>query len=100
MMKALRGFVSILLAGGSAGCNGLADNAFDIPRASTTPVRVSADHRFVAISSGFFHTCAIDTSGRAWCWGDNSYQQAGQVGGILGDGHVTQTVYPVAVVAG
>ncbi len=51
---------------------------YSIPRAVTRPVKVSGDQRFADISSGYFHSCAIDNAGRAWCWGDNLYKQAGQ----------------------
>jgi len=27
--------------------------------------------RYVAVDAGRDHSCAIDTNGRAWCWGDN-----------------------------
>lgn len=33
--------------------------------------------QFIAISAGGHHACALDTEGRAWCWGSN---QAGAVG--------------------
>ncbi|HEX2721313.1 MAG TPA: hypothetical protein VHM24_00235 [Gemmatimonadaceae bacterium] len=51
---------------------------YDIPRAVTHPAEVSGDHTFSVISSGFFHSCALDLDGRAWCWGDNLYRQTGQ----------------------
>lgn len=50
---------------------------FDIPRAVTKPIAAASGHRFVSLSSGFFHSCAIDAEGRAWCWGDNQYRQSG-----------------------
>jgi hypothetical protein len=34
-------------------------------------------HRFVVISGGDYHACAIDANGGGWCWGMNT---AGQVG--------------------
>ena len=39
-------------------------------------------HRFVSISSGWSHACAIDVNGGGWCWGRNSEGQvgAGEVG--------------------
>jgi alpha-tubulin suppressor-like RCC1 family protein len=54
------------------------NDTYDIPRAVTRPIPVSGTQRFSVVSSGFMHTCAIDTSGSAWCWGDNRYQQTGQ----------------------
>jgi len=42
------------------------------------------------VSSGGTHTCAIDNSGRVWCWGDNSYGQ-------IGDGTTTGRLSPVNV---
>jgi alpha-tubulin suppressor-like RCC1 family protein len=38
--------------------------------------------QFVAVSAGRYHACAIDTIGRGWCWGDNSYGQAGSGAGV------------------
>ncbi|MFO0660582.1 MAG: Ig-like domain-containing protein [Polyangiaceae bacterium] len=45
----------------------------------STPAAVSGDHSFVSITTGLYHSCAIDTEGAAWCWGD-------QDGGELGNG--------------
>src|SRR5690606_12522227 len=41
---------------------------------SPTPVRVEAapDMKFVAISAGDSHTCAVATTGDAYCWGNGS----------------------------
>ena len=44
---------------------------------SAKPVRVLSDQVFTAITAGGEHTCALDASGRAWCWGKND---AGQLG--------------------
>jgi hypothetical protein len=33
--------------------------------------------RYSALDAGFRHTCAIDTSGAVWCWGDNGSRQLG-----------------------
>ncbi len=32
---------------------------------------------WVQVATGFSHTCALDSNGNIWCWGDNSYYQAG-----------------------
>jgi alpha-tubulin suppressor-like RCC1 family protein len=57
------------------------------------PVRVAGDHRFIQISSSAFHTCAVTSTGRAWCWGRNFY-------GVIGDGTSTYRYTPRAVVDG
>ncbi|MCA0295793.1 MAG: hypothetical protein LCH96_10900 [Actinobacteria bacterium] len=58
---------------------------------STTPVRVYGLGTNVAsISAGWASTCAVTTTGKVWCWGDNSYGQ-------LGDGTTTDSLQPVAV---
>jgi alpha-tubulin suppressor-like RCC1 family protein len=52
-----------------------------------TPVRAQADASFVAVTAGGLHTCAIDTSHRAWCWG----------AAPLGDGTMTTRSVPTKV---
>ena len=57
----------------------------------TAPVAVSGGHPFTSVSAGGSHTCAIDPSGQAWCWGHDAEGQ-------LGDGWVWErTGLPVAV---
>ena len=44
---------------------------------SETPVLVASTVAFALIGSGGGHTCALDASGAAWCWGDNTNAQVG-----------------------
>ncbi len=30
-----------------------------------------------AIAAGYYHTCVLDSLGRVWCWGDNTFGQLG-----------------------
>lgn len=65
---------------------------------SYTPLAVSqgvipAGVNFTAIASGEFHTCAIATNDRAYCWGYNP-------NGQLGNGTTTNSSTPVAVSQG
>ncbi len=41
------------------------------------PVQVAGGHSYTTLSAGYEHSCGLDTSGAAWCWGRDS---AGQVG--------------------
>ena len=41
------------------------------------PQAVLGGHTFTALSAGFEHACALDTDGKAWCWGNNTYGQLG-----------------------
>jgi alpha-tubulin suppressor-like RCC1 family protein len=42
---------------------------------------------FEVLSAGFFHTCAVDTLGVVYCWGDNK-------DGALGNGTTVAQVFP------
>jgi alpha-tubulin suppressor-like RCC1 family protein len=61
--------------------------------AAATPVAVASSSGFVAISSGFWHTCGITTAGAALCWGSND-------NGQLGTGNTQSHSRPVAVSGG
>ena len=58
---------------------------------STTPIDLGTGRTAVALSAGFYHTCAILDNGDLKCWGRDSYGQ-------LGDGGTTHTssTYTVA----
>jgi hypothetical protein len=51
---------------------------------------VGGARRFTAVDAGTLHSCAVDTSGRAFCWGNNSFGQ-------LGITSLTDQPAPVAV---
>ncbi|MDQ3698375.1 MAG: hypothetical protein M3373_10185 [Gemmatimonadota bacterium] len=65
----------------------------DTERPSGTPVSamITAQINFVSttVTTGGAHTCALTSSGAAYCWGSNS-------SGQLGDGTANQCTYNVA----
>ena len=89
-----------LTAAGAAYCWGIASGGgfgsdFSAIGDGTTsdrlsPVAVSGGHSFAAISAGLFQTCAVETSGKVYCWGFNG-------GGQLGNGTTVSSTQPVLV---
>jgi alpha-tubulin suppressor-like RCC1 family protein len=59
---------------------------------SYQPLMVAGGHAFKAITAGGSHTCALDTPGKAWCWGDDQYGQVGD-----GDADQSDKYAPVPV---
>lgn len=57
------------------------------------PAAVDLDRPVVAAALGARHTCAVDESGGAWCWGDNRQGQ-------LGDGTTGSRATPGSVSGG
>jgi alpha-tubulin suppressor-like RCC1 family protein len=62
-------------------------------------VEVAGGHTFRQISTSNYHTCAVTTDDRAYCWGDNTFGQVGD--GTTGDGStVLRRLVPTAVTGG
>ena len=64
--------LAVTLAGdGSYGQlgNGTA-NVTEGPSSSDVPILVSGNHSFATVCTGFTHSCALEPSGQAWCWGE------------------------------
>ena len=40
------------------------------PSGRTTPVSVAGGTLFSQISAGYFHTCGLNATGHAFCWGE------------------------------
>jgi alpha-tubulin suppressor-like RCC1 family protein len=60
---------------------------------STSPVRVSGSETWTAVSAGDGHTCALSSTGAAYCWGQNDLGQ-------LGVGTTQNSASPAAVLGG
>ncbi|MFA7478660.1 MAG: hypothetical protein WC184_12360 [Acidimicrobiia bacterium] len=54
------------------------------------PTPVAGNHVFTSITTHSFHSCAIDTEGKAWCWGQGSNYR-------LGTGNETNQLVPTPV---
>jgi len=60
---------------------------------SRAPIAVGGGRRFLAISAGARHVCALAVDSTAYCWGNNATGQ-------LGNGTTADTALPVAVSGG
>jgi alpha-tubulin suppressor-like RCC1 family protein len=66
-----------------------------------SPTLVVGDHQFSSIAIGGAHMCALDSGGRAWCWGYNSVGQLGTYAGSASSVPVAIESQPfVAIAAG
>lgn len=71
-----------------SGDNGLGQRGNRSSRTEVISV-ISADgtfsrRSFEKIAAGANHTCALDSIGGAWCWGDDEYAQRGTISGSIG----------------
>lgn len=87
--------VCALREGGEAWCWGShaassAESARWYEASSAVPVRVAGTTSFTKIATGAEHSCGLDASGGAWCWG-----QGGN--GRLGNGATAGSETPVRV---
>jgi alpha-tubulin suppressor-like RCC1 family protein len=83
----------ISLADGAGYCWGSAALGNASTTQSITPIAISGGHTFQSISAGKEHTCGIDTTGTAFCWGRN-------LRGQLGTGLTDNEMIPTAVTGG
>jgi hypothetical protein len=70
---------------------------------SSTPRAVQGAPAFAAITTGEYHTCALDGDGVAYCWGSNEYGQVGAETTATCTSHASTVAcapLPVAVNAG
>ena len=76
----LSGSACVLLVlagcGGGAGGGGSTDRA----RGIAEPVLVAEVASVISVATGWWHTCAVDGTGQAWCWGQNEHGQTGCTG--------------------
>ena len=57
--------------------------------------RVGSDSDWGSVSAGGNHSCAMKTSGDAWCWGSNN---KGELGINNGPGSIPSSNFPRPVV--
>ncbi len=63
------------------------------PYAITIPAQVVGGLQFASLTAGEYHSCGLDATGAAFCWGHNYYGQ-------LGNGTGVNATQPVAVAGG
>ena len=53
-------------------------------------IALTGSAAFASVSAGYFYSCAVNTDGVAYCWGNNAYGQ-------LGDGSTIDRRTPAVV---
>jgi alpha-tubulin suppressor-like RCC1 family protein len=79
---------------GQLGAPVLPDSCIGGQACSKVPLAEAGDHSFNAIAVGETHTCALDSNGAAYCWGNNDNGALG-----LGGAGPEQTTAAMSVVA-
>ena len=62
--------------------NGQLGGGFASLTPEPVPVAVASSGRYIVVAAGERHTCALDGTGAAWCWGDNQASQLGRTGDL------------------
>ncbi|MBK6764292.1 MAG: hypothetical protein IPG68_13930 [Micrococcales bacterium] len=75
--------------------NGKLGDGDDGQEREPSPVAVAGEHRFSTLTASNMHTCGVDTTGKAWCWGWDTDGAAGD-----GDDGQGNEYSPVAVAGG
>lgn len=48
----------------------------NLPYGSNLPVPVSGNRSFATMCNGNYHSCGLEPSGKAWCWGKRGVHKA------------------------
>lgn len=80
--RCFTGALLIALSMTVSACDMAAVNNPYASRAVPTPVAVSGSRQYARVSAGFFHSCAVTTSGEGWCWGSHEYLQLGSASAV------------------
>lgn len=62
---------------------GFLGDGTEIDRPYPVEAQFPAGVEIVKVSPGIGHTCALDTLGKVWCWGNNAYGQLGTGDNIM-----------------
>ena len=86
------------------GVRGLASISFDTSYANMTPNPIDGGHSWTQLVAGAWHTCGLDQSGAAWCWGADNLGQLGAAAAstdsVCGNAPLPCSKVPVAVDGG
>lgn len=74
----MRGTILIaLVVAGAMSLHAQAPSTRQPSRSSRSRTPAPPPLRWLAVSAGTSHSCALDITGQAWCWGDNAWRRLG-----------------------